>query len=125
MQQVLYGGTRDGRPVGGARFYLGAEFIDRCVPKRRVAVVGGREGTRPLIILQRLTLSPLHRLLASLDSARYASSSPRCTACRRVPGRQRLLRSVFVLGGGAVALEEVQYADQQVGGGSAGVFAGV
>ena len=40
MQQVLYGGTRDGRPVGGARFYLGAEFIDRCVPKRRVAVVG-------------------------------------------------------------------------------------
>ena len=27
VQEVLYGGTRDGVPVGGTRFYLGNEFI--------------------------------------------------------------------------------------------------
>ena len=26
VQQVLYGGTRGGKPVGGARYYLGPEF---------------------------------------------------------------------------------------------------
>ncbi len=26
--QVLYGGTRNGVPVGGARYYLGPEFIE-------------------------------------------------------------------------------------------------
>ncbi len=31
-KEVLYGGTRDGKPVGGARFYLGPEFIGQgCV----------------------------------------------------------------------------------------------
>ena len=26
-QQVLWGGTREGRPVGSTRYYLGTEFI--------------------------------------------------------------------------------------------------
>ncbi|GAX81825.1 hypothetical protein CEUSTIGMA_g9253.t1 [Chlamydomonas eustigma] len=59
FQQVLYGGTRNGVPVGGARYYLGPEFI------------ASTHGAAPL------------------------------------------LKSVFVLGGGGIALEEIQYADQK------------
>eukprot|EP00955_Chlamydomonas_euryale_P090380 364537-Chlamydomonas_euryale.AAC.2 len=55
--QILWGGTRDGRPVGGARYYLGDDFI------------------------------------------------------RARGGRPALLTAVFVMGGGGVALEEIQYAD--------------
>ena len=29
VKEVLYGGTRDGKPVGGARYYLGPEFINK------------------------------------------------------------------------------------------------
>lgn len=28
-QQVLYGGTRDGKPVGGSRYYLGPVVADK------------------------------------------------------------------------------------------------
>ena len=28
-KQVLWGGTREGRPVGSTRYYLGTEFISR------------------------------------------------------------------------------------------------
>jgi len=56
-EEILWGGTRDGRPVGGARYYLGDDFI------------------------------------------------------RARGGRPALLTAVFVMGGGGVALEEIQYAD--------------
>ncbi len=59
-QEILWGGTRNGKPVGGARYYLGPEFISTA------------------------------------------------------EGRTPLLKAVFVMGGGGVALEEVIYADQQV-----------
>lgn len=35
VKEVLYGGTRDGKPVGGARYYMGEHFYGRCVQAPR------------------------------------------------------------------------------------------
>lgn len=29
VQKVIYGGTRNGVPVGGSRFYLGKELVEK------------------------------------------------------------------------------------------------
>ncbi|KAJ9531148.1 hypothetical protein QJQ45_000846 [Haematococcus lacustris] len=60
QRQVLYGGVRDGKPVGGARYYMGDVFYGR--------------------------------------------------PCEGQQGRVRL---TFFLGGGAIAAEELAYADSQ------------
>ncbi|KAL6764528.1 hypothetical protein V8C86DRAFT_1490609 [Haematococcus lacustris] len=60
QRQVLYGGVRDGKPVGGARYYMGDVFYGR--------------------------------------------------PCEGLQGRVRL---TFFLGGGAIAAEELAYADSQ------------
>ena len=74
VQQVLYGGTRDGLPVGGARFYLGAEFIGRC-PERGMWAEGYTEPNRITALVPQLFAQ-----LASRDGARHASFSPQLTA---------------------------------------------
>ena len=74
VQQVLYGGTRDGLPVGGARFYLGAEFIGRC-PERGMWAEGCSEPNHITALVPQLFAQ-----LASRDGARHASFSPQCTA---------------------------------------------
>jgi hypothetical protein len=33
FKEVLWGGTRNGVPVGGARYYMGLHFYGRCVLK--------------------------------------------------------------------------------------------
>lgn len=31
VKEMLWGGTRNGVPVGGARYYMGVDFYGRCV----------------------------------------------------------------------------------------------